>query len=666
MKNSFKIYLFSLLIFTNFMICSSQERVNFFKVSITGGTAANMLEGKYGAIHLYDSSLDGNQIYYVDSTNGSDDNNGLSEGAAWQSIGKVNQSTFLPGNRILFKSGREFFGKLIPPSSGDSSNLITFGKYGGDERPTINGKNYKMCIDASEKEYIEFKDLILKNDASEDDATIEDGADEKRFGFYTSVGFSGIKRNITLNNIKAYKIYPTNASGTENTDSYKGYGFQFTSTGSGENYYDGITIKNCEITDIGFIGISINKWIPDTNPPTAQYQQNIDINNNNLHHIGGSGMVFFNVQNFLIENNIVNYTGDYSLNSKQHGRGSGFWSVRCKDGVLQNNEFSHARGAADSCGAHIDIENDNVIVQYNVSYDNAGGFAEFMGANTNCIYRYNVSINDGFRVKWSNGATLQSNPEMYTSSGQKNTQEGKIIWFSDFTGFDGQTKVGCKNNQVYNNTIYIGQDTNGDDITSLIRFENDTDLNEVKNNIFYVESESTLNFTKSSTAGDNNVFSNNLYSNVGPSNSFFVGTSDLTNSDPLFVNKGGVTAADYKITSGSPAIDAGIFINNNGGQDYWGFDLTSVLQIGIGAHENNTILNINNHQTNIFAIYPNPVYDFLILKGFDIEKTFAIYSVKGQKIISGKSNTKINVSQLAKGMYFLKIEGQKSKVIIKK
>ena len=643
-----------------------ETAVNFFKVSITGGTAGNMLEGKYGAIHLYDSSLDANQIYYVDSTNGSDDNNGLSEGAAWQSIGKVNQSTFLPGDRILFKSGQEFFGKLIPPSSGDSSNLIIFGKYGGDERPTINGKNYKMCIDASEKEYIEFKDLILKNDASEDDATLEAGADEKRFGFYASVGFSGIKRNITLNNIKAYKIYPTNASGTENTDSYKGYGFLFTSTGSGENYYDGITIKNCEITDIGYVGISINKWIPDTNPPTAQYQQNIDINNNNLHHIGGSGMVFFNVQNFLIENNIVTYTGDYSLNSKQHGRGSGFWSVRCKDGVLQHNEFSHARGAADSCGAHIDIENDNVIVQYNVSYDNAGGFAEFMGANTNCIYRYNVSINDGFRVKWSNGATLQSNPEMYTASGEKNTQEGKIIWFSDFTGFDGQTKVGSKNNQVYNNTIYIGQDTNGDDITSLIRFENDTDSNEVKNNIFYVESESTLNFTKSSTAGDNNVFSNNLYSNSGPSNSFFVGTSDLTNSDPLFVNRGGVTAADYKVTLGSPAIDAGVFINNNWGQDYWGFDLTSVLPIGIGAHENNTILNINNHQTNRFAIYPNPVNDFLILKGLDIEKTFAIYSVKGQKIISGISNTKINVSQLAKGMYFLKIEGQKSKVIIKK
>ena len=549
MKNSFKIYLFSLLIFTNFMICSSQEV----------------------------------QRYYVDSTNGSDDNNGFLEGAAWQSIGKVNQSTFLPGDEILFKSGQEFFGKLIPPSSGDSSNLIIFGKYGGNERPTINGKNYKMCIDASAKEYIEFKDLILKNDASEDDATIEAGADEKRFGFYASVGFSGIKRNITLNNIKAYKIYPTNASGTENSDSYKGYGFQFTSTGLGENYYDGITIKNCEITDIGYVGISINKWIPDTNPPTAQYQQNVDINNNNLHHIGGSGMVFFNVQNFLIENNVVTYTGDHSLNSKQHGRGSGFWSVRSKDGVLQHNEFSHARGAADSCGAHIDIENDNVIVQYNVSYDNAGGFAEFMGANTNCIYRYNVSINDGFRVKWSNGATLQSNPEMYTASGQKNTQQGKIIWLSDFTGFAGQTKVGSKNNQVYNNTIYIGQDTNGDDITSLIRFENDTDSNEVKNNIFYVESGSTLNFTKSSTAGTNNVFSNNLYSNSGPSNSFFVGTSDLTNSDPLFVNRGGVTAADYKVILGSPAIDAGVFINNNGGQDYWETSLSENLPTDIGA-----------------------------------------------------------------------------------
>ena len=534
------------------------------------------------------SNVIGQTTYYI-SVNGSDDNTGLSEGAAWQSISKVNSILFSPGDEVLFKSGQEFFGKLIPKSSGAVDTPITFGKYGGEERPTINGKNYLMCIDASEKEYLTFNDLILKNDANQDDSGLEDGALTKRYGFYASVGSSGIKRNITLNNIKAYKIYPKEASGTENTPSYKGYGFLFTSIGTGENYYDGITIKNCEITDIGYVGIAINKWIPDTDPPTEQYHQNIDINNNNLHHIGGSGVVFFNVENFLIENNTVTYTGDYSEEEpRKHGRGSGFWSVRSNHGVLQHNEFSHARGAADSCGAHIDIENDNVIVQYNVSYDNAGGFAEFMGANTNCIYRYNVSINDGFRVKWSNGATLQSNPEMYTASGQKNTQNGKIIWFSDFTGFDGQTKVGAKNNQVYNNTIYIGHDTNGDDITSLIRFENDTDSNEVKNNIFYVESESTLNFTKSSTAGDNNVFSNNLYSNVGPSNSFFFGTNDLTNSDPLLVNKGGTNATDYKISTGSPAIDSGISITDNGGFDYWSNSLPGSTNNDIGAQESNT------------------------------------------------------------------------------
>ena len=526
------------------------------------------------------------QTYYIDSVDGLDSNNGTTTGTAWQSISKINSSLFSPGDEILFKSGQEFFGKLIPSSNGAINTPIIFGKYGGETRPTINGKNYLMCIDASEKEYLTFNDLILKNDANQDDSTPENGALTRRYGFYAHVQYSGIKQNIKLDNIKIHKIYPTNPSGTENSDSYRGYGVFFTSDGSGSsNYFEGLTIQNCEITDIGYVGISINKWIPDVNPPTNPYQKDININNNNLHHIGGSGMVFFNVQNFLIENNVVTYTGDYSLNAKQHGRGSGFWSVRCKDGVLQHNEFSHARGAADSCGAHIDIENDNVIVQYNVSYDNAGGFAEFMGANTNCIYRYNVSINDGFRVKWSNGATLQSNPEMYTASGEKNTQKGKIIWFSDFTGFDGQTKVGSNNNEVYNNTIYIGQDTNGDAITSLIRFENDTDLNEVRNNIFYVASESTLNFTKSSTAGTNNVFSNNLYSNGGPSNSFFVGTSNLTNSNPLFLNIGGVTAADYKITSGSPAIDAGVFINNNGGQDYWETSLSENLPTDIGATE---------------------------------------------------------------------------------
>ena len=45
-----------------------------------------------------------------------------------------------------------------------------------------------------------------------------------------------------------------------------------------------------------------------------------------------------------------------------------------------------------------------MIVENNLSRNNAGGFIEILGNNYNCSYRYNVSINDGHRVKGKNGA----------------------------------------------------------------------------------------------------------------------------------------------------------------------------------------------------------------------------------------------------------------------
>ena len=64
----------------------------------------------------------------------------------------------------------------------------------------------------------------------------------------------------------------------------------------------------------------------------------------------------------------------------------------------------YANGPADSAGCHIDFNCDNVIVQYNLSVSNAGGFIEILGNNYNCSYRYNVSVNDGHRIKGKNNA----------------------------------------------------------------------------------------------------------------------------------------------------------------------------------------------------------------------------------------------------------------------
>ena len=43
--------------------------------------------------------------YYVSSSSGSDGNNGLSEGAPFASVAKVNGLNLQPGDRVLFKCG---------------------------------------------------------------------------------------------------------------------------------------------------------------------------------------------------------------------------------------------------------------------------------------------------------------------------------------------------------------------------------------------------------------------------------------------------------------------------------------------------------------------------------------------------------------------------------
>jgi len=55
-------------------------------------------------------------------------------------------------------------------------------------------------------------------------------------------------------------------------------------------------------------------------------------------------------------------------------------------------------------------------------------------------------------------------------------------------------------------------------------------------------------------------------------------------------------------------------------------------------------------------IFPNPVNDVLNITKVSNNATFAIYNVAGQFISKGKvTNNKVNVSSLAKGVYFIEI-----------
>lgn len=79
--------------------------------------------------------------YYVDNCVrvGNDSNNGTSPSTPWLTVSKVNGSTLLPGDSVLFQKTCTWRGQLRPPSSGSPGNPITFGAYGSGKLPIING-----------------------------------------------------------------------------------------------------------------------------------------------------------------------------------------------------------------------------------------------------------------------------------------------------------------------------------------------------------------------------------------------------------------------------------------------------------------------------------------------------------------------------------------------
>lgn len=77
--------------------------------------------------------------YYVSASAGDDSKDGLTTATAWKSIAKVNGSTFVAGDQILFKRGDVWRESLVPPSNGASGNPIKFDAYGSGDAPTITG-----------------------------------------------------------------------------------------------------------------------------------------------------------------------------------------------------------------------------------------------------------------------------------------------------------------------------------------------------------------------------------------------------------------------------------------------------------------------------------------------------------------------------------------------
>lgn len=490
----------------------------------------------------YDSEF---QTYYLNSIAGNDDNDGSSPEKAWKSLEKINGMVLQKGDKILLAEGSVFYGILEVAGMGSKENPIIVSSYpadNGDEKPVIDAKGFVSALHLKNVGYIKISNLELTADAgtpkSEQAKTI-------RYGILVEADTAGTYSNLQFSNIYIHDIFATENidKDGQNPTSNMGYGF-FIGMKNGDARIKNVSISNCKIERTGHTGIRIFG-----NRNSNSYLDSVTIINNQLLHIGGPGMVPGVCKNILVRGNVVNYSGS-DIDPRMHNRGSGIWPWTCTDVLIEKNKFMNAWGKMDSYGCHIDYNCKNVVVQYNLSVNNSGGFVEILGNNKNCSYRYNISINDGYREKGLKGVV----------------HDGKLLWTSGYVGRNPRT--GPFNSYVYNNTIFVKEDYD-----TRFSFAPTTDGLLIANNIFYILGKSVdvkdneVKNPENKTI-QNLVFKNNLFQRTGiiPKSVKIDDVAPLF-GNPNFKNPGGLNPEDYIPQNIELIKNKGIFIEKIPGDE---------------------------------------------------------------------------------------------------
>nr|WP_294898050.1 right-handed parallel beta-helix repeat-containing protein [uncultured Pedobacter sp.] len=460
--------------------------------------------------------------YYIHPTLGDDANKGTSKAFAFKTLAPIQKLKLTPGDKIVLANGQVYTGSLnLVNQQGNKSKPIEITSIKWDENDKeqpaiIDFKGLENGILIQDCSFLAISNLQLTANGYQ----TPNNSQKMRCGVLITNSDKSLMTNISLKQLVVKDVYYENAGykrgagevkSANGTQKY-GWGIRLISDDS-EKLLKNITISNCTIADVSHTGIKLTG--------KGQNISDITIRDSRIENTGGPGIQMSEVNNIYVANNLVDHPGSNN-DSRKWGRGSGLWTWGSSNILIEKNQFLNANGPGDSAGAHIDFNCDNVVIQYNFSYNNAGGFCEILGNNYNCAYRYNVSVNDGYRVKGKDGAF----------------QEGKTLWLSGYVGNKAPLK-GPVNTYIYNNTIYCDST-----IVPKIAFANNSSGILIANNIFYTKNDFKAVLgdqykpdTENSLITKNVIFSNNLFAHKSswPSEASLKDTNSFY-GDPIFKN----------------------------------------------------------------------------------------------------------------------------------
>ncbi|UXX77693.1 DNRLRE domain-containing protein [Reichenbachiella carrageenanivorans] len=539
--------------------------------------------------------------YYVDAISGDDGHAGTSEGTAWKTLQKVSSHTFLPGEKVLFKTGSVWNERLTLNGSGIEGSPIIVDMYGTGNKPIFNGGGGSQGLPTvflENAEYWEINNLEITN--SDGSNTYQSNL----WGIMVDVTEAGEFNHIYIRNCYIHMINGEVSLADAPNEGKETGGITVTvSSGSSDPaWYRDLKIQNNRIGgELG--GDLVSGMGISTESTHGKIQlgedrklfQEVVVTENVIGPTGRNNAVIRVSEKALVEHNLFK-------DSSRKMTGHNVYNYNTLDFVIQYNEAYGNVGPStdkDRGGYDADYQSQNTYIQYNYSHDNNWTLGIMKRAtNENVVFRYNIAQNDKHSV-----------------------------FRYGFNSDRGLTDA-----HVYNNTFYVSSDY------TIEVFGVRTALNtEFYNNIFYFENEATWG-TSTQGLPINCTFENNCFYNISPK-----GTNYLT-TNPSLVDPGtGGEDIDwdeypnilqgYKLQETSICIDAGKVIENNGGQDFWGNALYNGLP-DIGAHEyaEEKLVTATVDVPALVLAYPNPFVDEVNFNLPVDAESVVIYDMSGKSI----------------------------------
>ena len=417
--------------------------------------------------------------YYLDNTDGDDNNLGTSEIAAFRSLKKINKQLLTAGDSIFFKRGNTWIGTLKPKGNGILGKRIFIGAYGEGSLPIIDAEGKKGDDDFLSagiiffnQEYWEIRDLEVRNFEKENPIK-----PTKKAGILILAKDIGTLHDFKLENLKI-----SNVNGSLKTRTNGGVFFNVIADKVSEKRiptnFDGIYINNCHFVDVdrgGFINQSFWKkrdidseygelcadgkthnWFPS---------YNIVIENSKFENIGGNGLV-----TRVAESPLVQYNLFVKCGSKTTGNAS--YPYNCDNALWQYNEACYTvynEGDADASGFDSDYMCKNTIIQYNYSHHNGWGgllvcsWGKVKNSfNDGTIVRHNIFQDEKHHmIRFSGNIT---NTEISNNLFVSDTEiDDVMMWYKQW-GYVWPDKTVLKGNIFYNqgtaNFLKLGKTSN--------------------------------------------------------------------------------------------------------------------------------------------------------------------------------------------------------------